>query len=399
MSIRFKISVLTIIVIIVASSCKNRLSNKFIAPNGIGQGHLILHNHVCYFADADSIEKQTQIKIDAPSVRELEQITSIMEYTGLPQNFKIYRGNVDNALATIVNNKRYIIYNKDLFTTMDIMDRSYWSSMFIIAHEIGHHLANNLSYTNNTMVAELEADRFAGFILFKMGADSNEVINAVASNLISSTEDSESHPSKNKRIQTVKESWRTSYLLRCFSAIPPPIHDHFSEAVGKPFNNDATQNNLEGFPVAYHPTGYNDYQLVNNSWALSKIDSLHKHLLYDYRDSDSSIYQIFPSISRNYNGIIIDVQKKMLLPEFDDCVLLEIGILVTKIDPSYNFAGLSVNQRYQFLVSFSPRGFTQDILSYTNFFAGGRRLNFDIINLNKTEEKNGLFNISKAYSL
>ncbi len=387
------------LVIIALQSCKQNTHNNFQPPIGKVEGILNLTSRACYFADADSIEKQTQIKIDTPSTREVEQITSIMEYTGLPQNFKIYRGDIDNALATVVNNQRLIIYNKDLFSVMDKMSSSYWTSMFIIAHEIGHHLAFNISDTNNLLNAELEADKFAGFILFKMGADSNQVIEAIASSLISTVQDSKTHPSKSKRIDVVKKSWQQSYYLRIMSAIPPPIYDQFSEAFGKPFDNNPERNNLNGFPPRYNPTGYNDYQLIFNNWALSKLDSNSVPLEYNSQSSDSSIYQIFPDISRNFHGIIVDVQKRTLFPEFNDCVLLEIGILITQIDANYNYVALSVNQRYQFLVCFSPRGFTQDILSYTNFFAGGRRMEFDILDLNKKEETNGLFYISRAYSL
>lgn len=386
--------------IITLQSCKHNKHNDFQAPTGQETGLLNITSRACYFADSDSVEKQTQIKIDAPSAREVEQITSIMEYTGLPQNFKIYRGDIDNALATVVNNQRLIIYNKDLFSVMDKMSSSYWTSMFIIAHEIGHHLAFNISDTSNMLNAELEADKFAGFILFKMGADSNQVTEAISSGLISAVQDSKTHPSKNKRIETVKKSWKESNGLRFLSAVPPPLSDHFSQAAYLSYVYNRLENHLNGYPEFYHPRGYNDYQLVYNDYGFSMMDSIHYDNYSLNRRSDSSIYDIFPSVSRNYQGIIVDVQKKHSNPSFSNIVLLEIGILITKIDSAYNFAGLIINKRYQFLVSFSNRGnYTQDILSYQSFFAGGRRLEFDILYLHEKEGKNGLYSISRAYSL
>ena len=114
---------------------------------------------------------------------------------------------------------------------------------------------------------------------------------------------------------------------------------------------------------------------------------------------NSSIYKIFPSISRKYQGIIVDVKKWSSNKDLKDCVILEIGILITRVDETYNYAGLLPNQRYQFLVSFSPGGFTQDELSYYSFFAGGRRMEFDIIDLYNGKENGELFTVSKAYSL
>lgn len=392
----------SIFVVVLSCNYKNN-SLDFQEPNKKQKGFLTLNSRACYFADADSIEKQTHIKIDTPSCREIEQIASIMEYAGLPQNFTIYRGNIDNALATVVNNQRLIIYNKDLFAAMDAMSSSYWTSLFIIAHEIGHHLANNISETNNLLNAELEADRFAGFILYKMGADSNQVIDAVSSNLISTLKNSKTHPSKQNRIEAVKNSWLESYNLHYLSAIPPAINDHFSQALNKTFDNDITRNNLNGFPAAYNPRGYNDFQLINNSWGLSLMDSAQASAYSHSRSSrsniDSLIYGFFPGISRNYQGIIMDVKRKRAKEAFSKFVFLEISILITKTDPNYNYAGLLTNQRYKFLVCFLPTLPPQDDLSYYNFFAGGRQMEFDIMDLKHATETFGLLNISRAYSL
>lgn len=386
------------ITIVIIYSCKNK-GNHFQEPVENKIGFLKLSSRACYFADTDSIEKKTQIKIDTPSCREIEQIQSIMEYAGLPQNFKIYRGNIDNALATTVDNKRLIIYNKDLFTTLDEMSSSYWTSLFIIAHEIGHHLANNITEDNNILQSELDADNFAAFVLYKMGADSNQVTEAVSSGLISTTHDSKTHPSKEKRIETVKKSWKESFDLRFLSAIPPVIHDAYSEAANKPYIYDEVQNHLNGYPPFYHPRGYNDYKLINNDFGYSLIDSnIYKNYSLN-RESDSSIYQYIPDVSRNYQGIIIDVKRKPSVTEFEEIVFLEISILITRIDEFYNYEGLLVNQHYSFLVCFKPGMFTESYIDYMDFFAGGRRLEFDVLDLNKKEKTYGLLNISRAYSL
>jgi hypothetical protein len=227
MHLRYFIKLITLIYVALNFSCKN-IENKPLNIASEKERFLILNSRACYFDDVDSIKKKLKIKIDTASKKESEEINTIMSYVGLPQNFTIYRGDIDNAMATVLNNERLIIYNKNLFTRIDDMDSSYWSSLFIIAHEIGHHLAYNISDTTNSIKAELEADIFAGSILFKMGADSNQVISAVNSRFISNTKDTKTHPSKYKRITAVKNSWMTASVLRYQSAIPPePDDDDF----------------------------------------------------------------------------------------------------------------------------------------------------------------------------
>ncbi len=209
----------------VSSSIKiTRNGDTFLIPKGLQTGRLISKNRACYFDDVDSTEMALNILLETANPRETELVQSIMSYTGLPANFSIYRGDVSNALATQYQNERLIIYNKDLFSRIDRESDSYWSSVFIIAHEIGHHLSFNL-HSINSMEAELEADRFAAAILYKMGADSSQVQLAVRSKLISNRVDTKTHPSKSRRLEAIQKSWLKTSELSLDQASPPPPHD------------------------------------------------------------------------------------------------------------------------------------------------------------------------------
>jgi hypothetical protein len=83
------------------------------------------------------------IDLYEPRQRELSQINSILKFSGLSSNFKIYSASIDNAIATIIDNKRYILYDPKLLSYTDSKSGSYWSSMSILAHEIGHHLSGH----------------------------------------------------------------------------------------------------------------------------------------------------------------------------------------------------------------------------------------------------------------
>ncbi len=235
MAIRILTPCVIIYYIIVMASCTSDKVNQvsaitkdsFASPTPTKSGLLNLVSRACYFDDVDSVEKKISIKIDVPSVREIDAINSIMGYVGLKSNFKIYRGDIDNAMATMVNNQRIIVYNKDLFTSLDNMDDSYWSTVFILAHEIGHHLAYSIIDTVDLLNIELEADRFAAATLYRMGADSVQVLSAISSRFISNAEDTDTHPSKARRIAAVKESWYDAFKKRYNAAIPPPPNDDF----------------------------------------------------------------------------------------------------------------------------------------------------------------------------
>lgn len=95
-----------------------------------------------------------------------------------------------------------------------------WSNLFILAHEVGHHINGHsldlVLYATETVEAatlasrrqqELEADEFAGFILGKLGASlpqTSQAINLLATN---SDDTYSSHPSKSKRLEAISSGF------------------------------------------------------------------------------------------------------------------------------------------------------------------------------------------------
>lgn len=169
-----------------------------------------------------------ELKIYYPQQREIEVIKNIISYSGLPLNFEIYSADIQNAVATIIDNKRYIIYDPKLLNFTDTYSNSYWSSISILAHEIGHHLSGHTLKNNiNNHDVELQADKFSGFILYKMGASQEQATNAMR--LIGSDSDSESHPNKKRRIQAIIDGWNEANQQRYLGAVPPPPNDSPSD--------------------------------------------------------------------------------------------------------------------------------------------------------------------------
>jgi hypothetical protein len=140
-------------------------------------------------------------------------INNIMKYTGLAQNFKLYASNVDNAEATMLGkraDKRAILYNQRFMLRVRDATHSDWAALSILAHEIGHHLNNHvlgpvLGSIDARHQAELEADRFSGFVLANMGASLEE--SQLAMNSIGSDLTSASHPARATRLDAIANGW------------------------------------------------------------------------------------------------------------------------------------------------------------------------------------------------
>jgi hypothetical protein len=145
----------------------------------------------------------------------LSAVSKIMRFTGLPQNFTIMEGDVANAAAVITlghdgNPRRVIAYSpKFMQQVVQATGKDGWPGTSILAHEIGHHLAGHTLMPGGSQPPiELEADKFSGFVLFKMGASLEEAGTAIAT-LIPEA-DGPTHPGRQKRLKAVHAGWLQS---------------------------------------------------------------------------------------------------------------------------------------------------------------------------------------------
>ena len=135
----------------------------------------------------------------------------ITDASGLSSNFTIVAGNVPNACATMIYNaktkelERYIIYNQTFMYNIS-KKINYWASISILAHEVGHHLnGHSLQLGGSRPSLELEADKFSGFIMAKIGATLEEAQSAI--NSLVSEQGSTTHPPKSARLAAIANGW------------------------------------------------------------------------------------------------------------------------------------------------------------------------------------------------
>ncbi len=132
-----------------------------------------------------------------------------------------------NAEAQIgEDGQRYIFYNSTFMRELGARTRQFWSQVFVIAHEVGHHIAGHLDFAGQNHRVELEADRYAGFILGRMGATHDEAIAAIGA--IGTGAGSSTHPPRDQRVQIVSLGWNDGATApgqqRSIAAppVPPP---------------------------------------------------------------------------------------------------------------------------------------------------------------------------------
>ena len=136
-----------------------------------------------------------------------EMLQQIINVIGVNENFELKEANVLNIEATISDKKKYILYNPAFITTVNTVTKNKWSVIWLLAHEIGHHVNGHTSGPGgNNLALELEADEFAGFILHKLGASLRESQNVMY--FIAKPEESKTHPGRNSRLLAVEKGWR-----------------------------------------------------------------------------------------------------------------------------------------------------------------------------------------------
>jgi predicted metalloprotease len=67
--------------------------------------------------------------------------------------------------ATIIQHRRYIVYDNDFLENLDQYAGTKWASISVLAHEMGHHYRNHvIDRSGSTPPKEIEADYFSGYV-------------------------------------------------------------------------------------------------------------------------------------------------------------------------------------------------------------------------------------------
>ena len=244
----------------------------------------------------------TNTKTNVQSVIFLSTVFDLLNSISLPQNFILMEcESIDNAYAMTKNGVRYIVIDKNWITNFNNND---WFTKGILAHEIGHHLCGHTLNNSNLSLEqrrnqELEADKFAGFILKNNNASLNQALQAINKIVPKEFNDQYStHPSRSKRINAITSGYNNSkykestYLLSSTET----SENYLNKAINElPF-----------------PTKYSSFEKLNNASSncliaidLDKTNSHAYYLLAEYwmclgEKESISIKKEFMQLSINY---------------------------------------------------------------------------------------------------
>lgn len=218
--------------------------------------------------------------------------------------------NINNAVAAVYKGQRYILYDTDFMNSLTEGTNKYWSNMFILAHEVGHHINGHsldiILYANDVIDPksleekrrqELEADEFAGFVLAKLGASLSQTSDVISNLPRIFNENTSTHPTKEKRIASIKKG-----------------HKNGSYKVNKKITTSTKPNRIEKTKIKKSASWFSEYV---------REKKLAPYWVEDYKKSESfdpfkvkSIYKNFPimgKISSSYGISMQDPTKKIKL--------------------------------------------------------------------------------------
>lgn len=144
----------------------------------------------------------------------LENITNqILNKIGIPNaNFKVVSCNsIENATAFIYNNERYIVADELFLNKLNNQkDNDFWFYLFILSHEVAHHLNGHTLKKEVSLVQnrkkELDCDRFAGLVLKKFGGTKSIIYDALKK-LPHPEFNNSTHPIFNDRLKVAYEGF------------------------------------------------------------------------------------------------------------------------------------------------------------------------------------------------
>lgn len=199
---------------------------------------------------------------DSFTVAEALTLTDeILEAVGLTRNFEVVASNkINNAAAVILRNEaspnigeRFIIYNPDWVHRK--IPESRWGVIGLLAHEIGHHLqGHTLDCGKGNPADELEADRFAGNVLGKLGATERQAFELWEQ---LGEQGSETHPPRAERLTVVALGWNNGRRRRA------PLDFDLSRFNGQNCRNREYIKRI--YMAGYGPSGLPDVELSHIS--------------------------------------------------------------------------------------------------------------------------------------
>lgn len=140
-----------------------------------------------------------------------ELFADIILVSGIKSPIILKEADVLNLEAAISHRKRLILYNPKFINWLYKATNDKWAATALLAHELGHHLyGHTLKKRGSRPAVELEADEFAGLVLFKLGATLDQAQEVMKH--ITTISGSSTHPGRLARMDAIKRGWESASL-------------------------------------------------------------------------------------------------------------------------------------------------------------------------------------------
>ncbi len=140
------------------------------------------------------------------------QVERVVRVSGLEMNFELIVDTSTPAAAEIINGRRVILFDPGFMAQVADRICQDWGAMSILAHEVGHHLAGHtLRQPAEPWRDELEADKFSGFVMARLGASLAETTSAAAR--ILPEQATPTHPGRKDRIAAIMQGWQNAEAM------------------------------------------------------------------------------------------------------------------------------------------------------------------------------------------
>ena len=176
----------------------------------------------CEYTQASSAGSVYTFASEQEAVDAIKRILSVL---GARPNFEVKAAAIQNAQATMKDGQRFVLYSQIFMEDVRRNTGNLWAPTSILAHEIGHHINGDTFGINGqtrdqAFRSELEADRFSGAALQKLGATLDDSLAAMR--MIGTAAASDSHPNKNTRLAAIANGWKQSAEIMGQRSAPSP---------------------------------------------------------------------------------------------------------------------------------------------------------------------------------